>query len=1216
MSSVDISRKLFQPAKHYAGAVYQQGRVTLDSDQNENAMLAGEELRRLIFEAICGGGSPNGGFTVGSVTTAPRPDDPQVLTYDFPLGAGSFYLGGLRFEAGAAETFLGQSDWLQIAPDGGLPAPPTAADLAGGHRNDLVWLEAWEQCVTATEDSEILERALGGPDTTARLRRMRRVHVTTGTAGDCAAAFAALEAGLALGATVDADTGEVVSATTLTIGFDPAGITEDPCKPATHAGFLGADNQAFRVQITAPGRFIWGADNASPLYRVQAQPFQEPGGGTTLRRIHFLTPPRDQAHFPLAGQAIEVLRWGALLPNGEKVAEPTGMLATVERSYDPDDQSIVIATAVPQAWLDWFTGPGAHALSNRDPVEDRQYFFLRLWTGGSGQAATPDLGFTVNTAQTLGGTGLTVTFSDTGRPSDYWVVAARPNTPDIVVPWALQQGLSPMGPRVFLTPLAIITWSLDANGNPAPTPHDCRHRFRPLCEMGGCCTVTVGDGQASFGDVGSIQQAIDLLPAGGGEICMLRGTYAGNVLIDGRSNITITGCGPDSLLTGTGSALITVSNSSDIRIRALGFAAPTVPAIHLDGNDTAPVIRTMLEALAISARDTVAVIGTGLRGAEVLGCGIDLQPLAAPLGGNTQTDLQPAVYLAGDDLRVERCRIEVDAAAQRQSQPLGGLQIGGGSRRVRIRDNLIRRGNGHGIILGSVRFVHADPAGIGGAARGDLIADLPVGVRGQGAFTSIGLTVSVDDNGCITIDPDPGGGTDDGTPLVPVSEGALVDVAILDNSIAQMGACGISVVRFFDLSRAADYISVEGLEITHNRITACMALDVPTLTDDQRVHAAFGGITLAFCERLVVRDNVVADCGNTAGDPICGLFVLLAEGAVVERNRIKDNGVRSTETMRPGRRGGVVFGLVLPGSVPFTLPFLNRAGLRQDGAPALRVHDNVVVTPEGRALEVIAVGPISVCDNQFTSRGGARLFRVPVVPSAGAAGYGLSTSAQTTYGAVAQKNGDPLLAFIDLLGGLVVAILDLGFSTELYLQFLGFSGLTLVDAGPADRTTFNSDDDDLFFGGEVLFNANQVSLDALAADVQVAASAVLLISTDDVVMTSNQCTCDLLLDFILTNALVFGFSVHVADNRFKEPLGLGAFRPVFLSAATLALMNETADNQGTHCFYALGAASVSVLTPNRSMIELFQANACNAFNRQNAAENNKYLVGNAIVQGG
>src|SRR5690349_2280714 len=114
-------------------------------------------------------------------------------------------------------------------------------------------------------------------------RRLHRIHVTANTADDCNDALAGL------GIAIDPDSGAILSPTRLTVGFDPAGITDDPCKPATRAGFLGADNQTFRVQITAPGRFIWGADNASPLYRVQAQGFQEPGGGpATLRRIHFL----------------------------------------------------------------------------------------------------------------------------------------------------------------------------------------------------------------------------------------------------------------------------------------------------------------------------------------------------------------------------------------------------------------------------------------------------------------------------------------------------------------------------------------------------------------------------------------------------------------------------------------------------------------------------------------------------------------------------------------------------------------------------------------------------------------------------------------------------------------------------------------------------------------------------------------------------------------
>ena len=1253
MSSVDISRKLFQPAKHYAGAVYQQGRVTLDSDQNENNLLAGEELQRLIAEAICSGGSPNAGFTISNVHLAGPPGEEEgAETYDFDVAAGSFYLGGRRFTAEPGDKFLGQSDWLQITLDGGLPAPPAAGDLANGPRHDFVWLEAWEQCVTATEDSEILERALGGPDTTARLRRMRRIHVTTNTADDCNDALGGL------GIAIDPDSGAILSPTRLTVGFDPAGITDDPCKPATKAGFLGADNQTFRVQITAPGRFIWGADNASPLYRVQAQSFEDPGGGpATLRRIHFLTPPPDQAHYPLAGQTVELMRWGALLPNHEKVAEPTGMLATVKASYDPDSGSIVIATAVPQAWVDWFAAAGAGALSDHDQPEDREYFYLRLWTGGSGANGAPDFAFAPNVAQPLAGTGLTVTFSDNGRLGEYWAIAARPNTPDIVVPWALQQGLPPMGPLVFLTPLAIITWALDNNNQPVASVHDCRHRFRPLCETSCCCTITVGDGQTSFGDVASVQTAIELVPDGG-EVCVLQGTYRETITIDGRHNITVVGCGPNSLLTppaeNAGAAVLTIRNSSDIELRELGFEALEIHAIAMDGNNAAPVRHTAFERLDIRARDVAAVVGIGLRGFDMRRCDIDVLPLAASFADNPAIGRQPAVYLAGDDLLVEACRVEVEvrvAIARRPPggieiaggaervllednlvrgglrrpidglqivggarRPLGGIQIGGGSHRVRLRDNLIRRGNGHGIILGSVRFVRVNAEGVGGIEGGDLTAVAPLG-RGAngGAFVFIGLAVTIDENGCIVIDPQPPGGPGDGG-LVPVSEGALVDIAILDNRIETMGASGISVARFFDLSGAVpEYISIEGLEIAHNRIIGCVTLEAPPLPLDLRVHSATGGIALAHCERLAVRDNRIEKCGTNPGDPVCGVFVLFSEGAVVERNRVTDNGTASTETSppRPGRRGGVVFGLALPGSFPLTIALLNRPGLRQDGAPALRVHDNVIVTPQGRALDVVAVGPVSACDNQFTSRGGARRFRTPPpVLATGAGGFGLRRSAALGLTAVAAQSGDPLLAFIDLLGGLVVAIVNLGVSNELYGQLLGFSGLGVVDRGPAGLAAFNSDEDDLFFGGEVLFDDNQVSLDALAADIQIGVSAVLLLSLDDVGMTSNQCTCDLLLDFILTNALVLGFSLRVTDNRFKEPVGIpGLFTPAFLSAVTLALMNETSLNQGTHCFYAIGAPALSVLTPNRVLIEAFNRDICARFERQSAGAAGHFALG-------
>ena len=145
---------------------------------------------------------------------------------------------------------------------------------------------------------------------------------------------------------------ELRSKARLTITFGAGGITEDPCKPAVTAGFLGAENQTIRVQLTATNLFIWGYDNASPFYRVQV--LEEAGRAV---KIKFLTLPRDQAAQPLKGQAVEILPWAAFLPNQEKVAELQGHFTTVTTSFDPEEQTITLSKPVPQAWIDWLNAP-------------------------------------------------------------------------------------------------------------------------------------------------------------------------------------------------------------------------------------------------------------------------------------------------------------------------------------------------------------------------------------------------------------------------------------------------------------------------------------------------------------------------------------------------------------------------------------------------------------------------------------------------------------------------------------------------------------------------------------------------------------------------------------------------------------------------------------------------------------------------------------------
>src|SRR5205814_363356 len=101
-------------------------------------------LRRSRVDIIGPAGTPDGGFEVGN---------PVVATngaIDFTLGAGAFYLGGHRLDLEQDETFQLQSDWLDMDHDDAdqTPQPPSDTDS----RFDLVYLECWQQPVSAVED--------------------------------------------------------------------------------------------------------------------------------------------------------------------------------------------------------------------------------------------------------------------------------------------------------------------------------------------------------------------------------------------------------------------------------------------------------------------------------------------------------------------------------------------------------------------------------------------------------------------------------------------------------------------------------------------------------------------------------------------------------------------------------------------------------------------------------------------------------------------------------------------------------------------------------------------------------------------------------------------------------------------------------------------------------------------------------------------------------
>jgi len=160
----DFSRFTFDPQKHYSGVLHQQGRVWLDSDWNEEVMerlaLLQTELRDVV--------GPSGVPAPGSSFQLTASKNSNALD-DFGISAGHCYVDGILCQLDADTTYLSQPDLLDPPR---IPIPTDGSTL-----NALVYLEVWQRLITYLEDDSIREIALGGPDTSARLKNIIQIKV-------------------------------------------------------------------------------------------------------------------------------------------------------------------------------------------------------------------------------------------------------------------------------------------------------------------------------------------------------------------------------------------------------------------------------------------------------------------------------------------------------------------------------------------------------------------------------------------------------------------------------------------------------------------------------------------------------------------------------------------------------------------------------------------------------------------------------------------------------------------------------------------------------------------------------------------------------------------------------------------------------------------------------------------------------------------------------
>lgn len=1087
----DFTRSTFRPKKHYRQVNHQQGRVGLDADWNEQSEITGYRAETEARDVIGRAGAPkhDPAFTISIPNGTPGGD--------FFLGPGRFYVDGILCENDTKILFTEQPDLPGTTP---LTTPGRYA----------VYLDVWQRHLTALDDPEIREVALGGPDTATRTKTIWQVRTGSIEANiTCASKPAPWK---------------VESDGRLSARAQPDAQSDKPCIVPPGAGYRRLENQLYRVEIHRAGPW-WDGSLAGPNVRLVA-----PATFKWSRDNGFITALIDSIgpntitltaarKDPVLGFAPG--HWIEIIDAGNELRGEPGTLVRIT-AVDDLVLTVDLTTVVG-------TFPSTLELALLPKV--------RRWDS---------VGEVIVTAPSTNDgfipleDGVEVKFEpgsyDTG---DYWMIPARTDLGRVEWPQvpgsspSVPEAQRPLGIQHHFCCLAIIEVT---TGGEITLKEDCRRLFPPLTELEdacGCCTKTVGHTGES--DYRSIQDAVDSLPPDtGGQICVLAGTYAESVVIANKRNITIIGCHERSVLRPdplkSGPIIQIEAGCRDIRLEALFFKQELHSAV------------AVIDAERATIRECEIVV-TNPQGSEpsiFFHCnqGLIERNVIRPQRADESFDSPPAAP-APADATAPSVKAAAPAPNGTQStvvgtappapaHPASGIQLAGGCYWVRVIDNFIFQVKGQGITLGDLREAPVEPAPASGTAT-------EVGVPRK---MILGRVKNPDDRcaDCkeISNEVPPHPSSKAALPTLQlISAESLGDIRIERNEIWSAGLDGIGVIGFFDLSKTDEFVTVRRLTILGNTISDCLTLARAPITAAWVDRMGYGGIALADVSELIIHDNVIE--GNGMGSqPVCGVFVLHGEGIDIQRNRILGNGqADSSLTPQLGPRGGIYIVYGLAPEEGFTIFNSNQdfGPLREaTGFPALNVRNNIVSAPVGRALTATALGPVSVVGNQLTT------------------GHVNKTDAPFVF--------DPATVFI----------FNLGLSNEIYGQFF-FAVLNGLSPGPEMGL------DDLRLGkrlanGNVLFADNQCSLDLLEQGTSgTLFTSIMLMSLDDIGFHNNQCDCNLGLgeDFVAVHALLLGASLRATGNRFKE-----GWLSAMFSAMTFGILNTTAHNQATHCLMVTG----------------------------------------------
>ena len=416
----------------------------------------------------------------------------QTLPEDFRssliASEGRIYVDGLCCDLDRFTSYFNQPNF---------PNPPDVEKADG--QTDLVYLDVWERHITAIEDPDVREVALGGPDTTTRVKTIYQIKIEPDVnEQNCKKKIEGWPPGPGNG-----------RLTTRTIAD---AVSSEPCIIAPGGGYRGLENQLYRVEIHTPGdlntaTFKWSRDNGSVVYAIEKF---ETGAPNQIKVKQF---GKDKF------LSLKIGDWVEILGDETELKGEPGTLAQIDDIKE--SQKIIILN----------TDVSAHSHESHPKI--------RRWDQPSDAIlVTPD--------SIILEKGIEVQFSGSAfKTGDYWVFAARTATANV-------EELTDepaLGIKHHYCKLALVTWQAQNHGKWKAKIRDCRKDFPSLTEI--CAEdICFDNSECEFAEVETVQDAIDRLCQsnnlrfhnkhlhGWGIVCGLQ-VYCGTDIEDGRNTVRV-----------------------------------------------------------------------------------------------------------------------------------------------------------------------------------------------------------------------------------------------------------------------------------------------------------------------------------------------------------------------------------------------------------------------------------------------------------------------------------------------------------------------------------------------------------------------------------------------------------------------------------------------------------------------------------------------------